>query len=282
MASSAHVSAEAAAARPTDQFLSIDGARLRYRDDGGGPAVLLVHGWTLDLEMWDPQVAALRQSFRLVRLDRRGFGQSTGRPSLARDVSDIGWLCRHLGLERVALVGMSQGARVVMEYAATATTAVVCMVLDGAPDVARRTGTEPDVPIAHYRELLRAKGIQAFRREWAMHPLAQLRTTDAGARQLLNAMIERYPGTDLAEATDDSDDAGPLVPLETVAPPALVISGQFDLRSRLDAAQRLAARLPRAERAVIPGAGHLPNLDNPDAYNRALGAFLTRHATTAT
>ena len=57
-------------ARSADRYLSADGARLRYRDEGQGPPVVLVHGWTLDLEMWDPQVDALRSAFRLVQIGR--------------------------------------------------------------------------------------------------------------------------------------------------------------------------------------------------------------------
>jgi 3-oxoadipate enol-lactonase len=270
------------AAHATDRYLPVDGASLRYRDDGCGPAVLLMHGWTLDLEMWEPQVGALRSSFRLVRLDRRGFGLSSGRPSLANDVSDIDSMCRHLGLGCVALIGMSQGARAALEIAAVATTRVACIVLDGPPDMARGAATEEDVPLAHYRELLRAKGIRAVRREWAMHPLVQVRTTDPMARRLLDSMIERYPGTDLLEIPENPDASSRPIPLAAVAAPALIISGEYDLPSRLNAAMRLARRLSRAERAVIPGAGHLPNLDNPDAYNRLVSGFITRHVTAAT
>src|SRR5580658_9580711 len=94
-----------------DQFLQVEGARLCYRDEGAGPPIVLVHGWTLDLEMWDPQVARLRDAFRLVRLDRRGHGLSTGSPAAGQDASDLSSLCQHLGLEDVSLIGMSQGAR---------------------------------------------------------------------------------------------------------------------------------------------------------------------------
>jgi pimeloyl-ACP methyl ester carboxylesterase len=66
------------AAHPADRYIAVGDARLRYRDEGDGPAVILVHGWTLDLEMWDPQVAALSAAFRLVRFDRRGYGLSGG------------------------------------------------------------------------------------------------------------------------------------------------------------------------------------------------------------
>jgi 3-oxoadipate enol-lactonase len=67
------------------------------------------------------------------------------------------------------------------------------------------------------------------------------------------------------------------VRLEAVAAPALVLSGEYDLPGRRQAAQQLAARLPDAELAVIPGAGHLPNLDSPDVYSKLCRAFLVRH-----
>jgi len=94
-----------------DKYFAADGARLRYRDAGRGPAVMMIHGWTLDLEMWQPQVPALHDAFRVVRLDRRGFGLSTGRPAVRQDIADIGALCAYLDIRRIALVGMSQGAR---------------------------------------------------------------------------------------------------------------------------------------------------------------------------
>jgi pimeloyl-ACP methyl ester carboxylesterase len=102
------------ARRDSDRYLTTDGVRLRYRDEGRGPPVLLAHGWTLDLEMWEPQVAALRDTFRLIRFDRRGFGLSSGHPSVLQDIADLGVLCDRLAIERIALVGMSQGARAAM------------------------------------------------------------------------------------------------------------------------------------------------------------------------
>ena len=63
-----------------DRHLSVPGARLRYRDEGAGPAVVFVHGWTLDLDMWDPQ-EPLAARLRLVRLRSSGV-----RPVLRRGV----------------------------------------------------------------------------------------------------------------------------------------------------------------------------------------------------
>ena len=250
--------------------------RLRYRDEGRGPAVVFIHGWSLDLGMWEFQAEELGPSYRVVRLDRRGFGSSSGFPSLAQDVLDVGALCRRLDLERVALVGMSQGARVALQAAGAAVAPISCLVLDGTPDLAS-TGAGAhanDMPYEHYRRVAQRDGMSAFRVEWAMHPLARLHTGDERAQKLLRRMIERYSGRDLlgleTEASPDVATAGSMleVPL-----PVLLLNGDRDLVGRRRFAGRLASELPRAEHVEIPEAGHLCNLDNPRAYNEALKRF---------
>lgn len=266
----------------TERNFTADGTRLRYRDEEIGPAVLLVHGWALDLEMWDGLAAALREEFRVVRLDRRGFGLSSGRPALERDVTDLDALCRHLALADVALLGMSQGARAVLRLAMCNARRISCLVLDGPPDldrgaVSEEDATYGDVPLGRHRTLLRMGGMDAVRREWAMHPLMRLRTVDPDARRLLNAILGRYPGKDLLEGAPEAGPTDERVRPEAIATPTLVITGEHDLPKRVQAADVLARRLPAAERAVISGAGHLSNLDNPVAYHNRVRAFLRRH-----
>jgi 3-oxoadipate enol-lactonase len=262
-----------------DQYLAVEGARIRYRDEGDGAVVLMVHGWTLDLEMWEPQVAALRDSFRIVRLDRRGFGLSSGRPAPAKDVSDIGSLCQYLGIRRVALVGMSQGVRAVLGFASAAREMISCLILDGPPDIGQQSPTaEDDIPLDYFRALMRTQGIGAFRREWARHPLISLSTTDRHARELLQAMIVRYPGNDLADPAVNEDPPPGASANDAIDVPMLVITGGRETAQRTRAANALAARTPGAKRAVIHAAGHLPNLDNSIEYNAVLRAFLQRHA----
>lgn len=268
---------ESACVQAADSFLQVEDACLRYRDEGRGEAVIFIHGWTLDLDMWEPQIAALSAAFRVIRLDRRGFGLSSGRPSLAHDLSDLHALCRHLKLRTAAMVGMSQGARVVLELSRSPPATFSCLVLDGPPQMGA-AGTQ-DVPFQHYRALARSLGMDAFRREWMQHPLATLRTREPGARELLCRMIARYPGKDLLDAPQEGTPAAAIAwAPANIRVPVLVIGGELDLESRKAAAGALAAQLPTAERATIPRAGHLCNLDNPEAYNAALGAFLVRHA----
>jgi 3-oxoadipate enol-lactonase len=258
-----------------DSYLQNEGARLRYRDEGRGDAVIFVHGWTLDLDMWEPQVAALSDAYRIIRFDRRGHGLSSGRPSLSQDLADLHALCRHLGLRHTAMVGMSQGARSALNFSSGSPATISCLILDGPPRIGA-SGAQ-DIPYDSYRALAREHGMDAFRQEWAQHPLAALRTRDRRAHELVAQMIARYPGHDLTDVPTEGSAAVPSIPAN-IHMPVLLIGGEFDLDSRKTAASELASQFPQAERVQIPGAGHLCNLDDPAAYNAAIRKFLGRHA----
>lgn len=263
-----------------DLHLPVPGALLRYRDEGCGPAVLLIHGWTLDLEMWEPQVADLSDSFRLIRFDRRGFGLSSGRASLTADAQDALSLCDQLQIERLACVGMSQGARVALHLCRMAPERLRCVVLDGPPRALAEEDAQEgeDVPLAEYRDLIARGDIETFRRRWAGHPLMQLETSSRQTRALLERMTGRYGGKDLLQEPAGPEDRWDRAATASVRTPALVITGAHDLPARARAADALTAALPAAQHAVISAARHVPNLDNPLPYNAVLRAFLERHA----
>jgi 3-oxoadipate enol-lactonase len=269
-----------------DHYFEFEGNRLRYCDTGNAGearAIVFIHGWTLDLDIWEPQVAEFRRAFRVIRFDRRGFGLSSGRPCLADDVRDLRGLLDHLELAQVTVVGMSQGARVGLSFALASAHRVSSLVLDGPPSYAAdaETGADEDLPLARYRELVRTSGIDAFRREWHDHPFVRLRTGDANARALLDRVLARYPGRDLVEPPPTSNQRIDTRSLAALRKPVLVVNGEFDTASRRQAGELLVRILPSAEHALVPQAGHLANLDNTPAYNEIVRGFLQRQSRVA-
>jgi len=264
--------------RSIGRHLDLRGSRLHYRIAGRGPAILLLHGWALDGRLWTPLLAHLAQRHRVITVDRRGFGRSTGSVSLDREAQDLRVLFLRLGLTRAAVLGMSQGARVALRLAQGRTPALRALILDGPPAPPRRPGDpgHEDPPLARYRSLLAAEGVNAFRREWRAHPLLTLRRPRTSSRWLLARMLARYRAQDL-RAAPRADGARRRVDPRTIRTPTLVLVGGKDQPARLAAATALRAQLPRAQLARVAGAGHLPNLDQPRAYARALEAFLRRH-----
>lgn len=257
--------------------LQVPGARLRYRDEGAGRAIVFVHGWTLDLDVWEPQLP-LAAEMRVVRYDRRGFGLSSGEPSLARDVSDLGTLLSVLGIVSPLLVGMSQGARVVLEFAARHPAFVRGLVLDGAPPLLDAApAASEDLPLESLRELATREGLEAFRRAWSAHPLTQLVTGDARVRALLARILARYPGNDLLGADAPPRESIDRKLLGGIRVPVLIVNGARDTEARRRAGSALLGALPSAEQVLIPDAGHLPNLDSPREYNQLMSGFARRH-----
>jgi 3-oxoadipate enol-lactonase len=266
-----------------DDYFRSGEARLRLRDEGSGPAVVFIHGWTLDLEIWEPQAAALAGAYRMIRYDRRGYGLSEGAPGRAADAADLARLFEHLGLGAAALVGLSQGARVALAFALAHPERVTALVLDGPPDEIGDAATpgDEDFSIAEYRRVVAEQGVEAFRRAWCAHPLMRLHGNDAAARQLVARMLERYPARDLLGPLEAPPPPAGAEVLGRFPKPVLVVNGERDTLGRRRAGQALAAALPQVERVVIAGAGHLPNLDAPRAYNDALRAFLRRQSRAA-
>jgi pimeloyl-ACP methyl ester carboxylesterase len=263
-----------------ERYFEIGGARLRFKESGGGPAVVLVHGWALDLDVWELQARSLSAAYRVIRMDRRGYGLSRGRPSLSDDVTDIVALLRFLDVQRFALVGMSQGARIALKLCSLLPQRITAVILDGPPFIeAAPAGRPPEIPYDQYRAIALTKGAPAFRREWRKNPLTQLRSRDPQVRELLDKILDRYPGHDLTDATPPQAFPLDLQGIARRALPTLILSGEYDLETRQQSAQWLAEQLGGSIRQQIPNAGHLCGLDNPSVYNQVVNDFLSRHAT---
>ncbi len=266
-----------------DDYLRLGETRLRYRDQGAGRPIVFIHGWTLDLEAWDPQAESLARAFRVLRYDRRGYGLSGGEPGRDADAVDLDGFLARLQLARPVLVGQSQGARVALAFAIACPERLAGLVLDGPPDEIGdpATARDEDFSIAQYRTLVRERGAGAFRDAWRAHPLMRLYGADPVAAALVARMLARYPARDLAgPAAAPAPPAGAAA-LARLALPVLVVNGEFDTTLRRRAGAALAQALPDAEHVVVPGAGHLPNLDDASTYNAAMRAFLDRRTLAA-
>jgi pimeloyl-ACP methyl ester carboxylesterase len=113
---------EARYAGPTSRFITIDGVRMHYRDEGSGPVVLLFHANFSNLIDWDPWVEALKDRYRVVRVDLTSHGLTgpdpTGDYTLPRTLALVEGFVDALGIERATLGGTSLGGTVAIHYTA--------------------------------------------------------------------------------------------------------------------------------------------------------------------
>lgn len=252
---------------------------VRHADHADLPAVCFLHGWTLDRRMWAPQIgdasgAGLRNlSFitTTLALDRRGFGQSSAPADLTAEADDIRRVLDRLAIERVVLVGMSQAARVAVDFSQRHRERLLGLVLHGAPPMGLQEPTaRAEIPLPLYQRLVREGRLEELRSLWGAHPLMQAYSTRG--RTYLAEALAAYAGRDLAVAAPDH--AWPFADLAAIGVPTLVLTGERDTQIRRDAAKAIAHDIPDGRHREIEGGGHLCNLCAPEVYNEALRDFL--------
>ena len=267
----------ARAAAGTTQVLALPGARLAYQVTGAGPAVVLVHGFGLDLRMWDDQVQALAGRFRVVRYDCRGFGASGPfDPGVGyTHAGDLLALLDHLGIGTTAVVGLSFGGRVAMQAALAAPDRVRALALLDAVVDGVAWDEESAQAIDEAGRQAREHGLQAGRAAWLAHPLFAAAQGRPALAARLAAMVAGYPGQHWT-GHDPHEPAGPrpIDAAQDLALPVLVAVGEHDVPGFREMSAVLARRIPRAHHHVIADAGHMINMEQPDAVNKLLLTFL--------
>lgn len=246
---------------------------LAVASTGEGPPLILLHGWTLDWRMWTPQIGALAAQHTLVMPDRRGFGRSSAPPDLARETDDIARLADEFGFDRFALLGLSQGAAIALDYAQGDDHRLSALVASGAPIEALVPRAET-LDIARFERWASDGDLDAIRSEWLSHPL--MRRENPETAHLVGAILADYDARDLAAPSrlpPPRPDA-----LANLSIPVLAMTGSGDTPWRRACARALADTVPQGSFALVEGAGHLANLDRPDSFNRTVRGFLADHA----
>jgi pimeloyl-ACP methyl ester carboxylesterase len=252
-----------------------NGGRLHYATAGAGDPVVFIHGFGLDMNMWDPQWPAFAKAHRVIRYDMRGYGNSSLPGAAYSHVDDLMELLEFLGALPAHLVGLSLGGRVALRVAAQRPEAVRSLILaDPALDGHRWTADW----LNRWRSMTdaaKAGDLPHAKKLWREHILFGPANKDPKIADALRAMIDRYSGWHL-----DHDDPGIALPykagqnLSSISLPVLVMVGELDLPDFQSIARRLSTELPQAELRTLAGAGHMSNMEAPRLFNELVLKFL--------
>jgi pimeloyl-ACP methyl ester carboxylesterase len=252
-------------AGPPSRFVDVDGMSVHYRDEGGGPAIVLLHGTGSSLHTWDAWAAGLSPSHRVVRLDLPAFGLTGPRPDgdyrLDTYVAFLDHFVAKLGLGSFALAGNSFGGALAWRFAAAHPSEVTELVLVDAGGYPRQTkrllvfrlGHMPLVAplLAHLdpRLLVERTSRQVY----------------GDPARVTQEQIERNYDLVLRPGNREAFAAVTSVPFEdrtaslrTLHVPALVIWGDRDALIPVSDAARFAADIPGARLRIYEGLGHVP------------------------
>jgi 3-oxoadipate enol-lactonase len=253
-----------------------------YREEAGeGHAVVLVHEAIADSRMWDPQWQTFPKAHRTVRFDQRGYGRSTMEPGVFSHAGDLVALLDELELDRTSLVGGSLGARVALEVAVAQPDRVEKLVLmdPGLPGFAWSEETQAgwaEEDAALERGDLEA-AVEVNLRMWVDGPHRSPSEVDADLRARVGEMQRRAFELQLPVAETAREEL--LVPdlaerVGEVRAPTLVLTGDEDHDDIQSIANSLVEQISDAERTSIPRAAHIPSLERPDEFDRAVLEFL--------
>jgi len=242
-----------------------DGVNIYYEDDGAGPAILLSHGYSATSRMWEAQVAALKNSYRVITWDMRGHGQSDSPDdpaaySEAATVDDMAAILKHLGIQSAVIGGLSLGGYMSLAFNIAHPGMVrALMLFDTGPGyknpVAREGWNETSRKRA---ETFEAKGLDALGSSAEVR-VSQHRSAQ-GLAHAARGMLAQF-------------DSRIIESLDSIKVPTLVLVGEKD-QPFLGATDYMAKKIPGATLATIPDAGHASNIDQPAAFNEAVERFL--------
>ncbi|UED88318.1 alpha/beta hydrolase [Streptomyces profundus] len=229
--------------------------------------------------MWDGVVPALAAEHRVIRPDLRGFG---GSPPPGEPYTGAGDLLRVLdaaGLERVAMVGASNGGRVACEFAAVHGARLTSLALLNPPllswDWSAEMGAYGDAEEAALERGDVAAAVELNLDMWVRGPArpwdATLRAHGETLREAMRVALVNQSLTDEFEESAKPDLADDLGAVRT---PTLVAVGEADVPDFRRIAERLAAELPDGRLSRLGGVGHLPAVEQPDVTARLLLSFL--------
>jgi 3-oxoadipate enol-lactonase len=261
-------------------YIEVPGGRLYAEADGDGPAIVFIHAGVAHLRMWDEQVAALRDAYRVVRYDTRGFGKSRVDDVPYSNKDDVAAVMDHFGEDKAHLAGLSRGGQIALDFAVNEPqrTKSLTWVAGGVRGLDVPDDPRDEAVWHQTEELAKQKAweqiVELETQLWTDGPDQPPRRVDPDVRR---RMIEWNLESYRAEQNPDQPIAPEITAasaLDRLTMPVLAMWGTFDVSSTLRSGEWLVANLPGIRSHVFEGVAHMVNLEKPGEFNKLLREFL--------
>ncbi len=251
---------------------------LSYRDSGSGNPLVFLHAFPLNQSMWNDQVAEFSKTFRVITLDWRGFGGSSlsEEPStMAIYADDLAGLLDHLEIDRATICGLSMGGYAAFSFLGKYPDRIEALVLADTRATSDSEATRENRRLMAV--LAREKGPAAIADQIVSKLLgSKTMANNPAIVARVRTMIEGNGAEGIARALlgmAERPDSTPL--LAGIRCQTLIVVGEDDSLTPPSEAELMAKSVAGAQLAIIPGVGHLPNLELPQEFNRVVRAFLS-------
>ena len=255
--------------------ISANGIDINYTVEGKGPWLTLSHSLACNLHMWDEEATRLSKRYKVLRYDTRGHGGSSapaGAYTLDLLADDLHGLLRALGVQSTHFVGLSMGGMIgqtfALKYPGMFESLALC-------DTTSRYPAEAAGLWVERIKTVESKGMEPLvaptLERWFTQPF---RKAHAEVVEKVAAMIRTTPVSGYVGCCHAIPKINLTARLKEIRCPSVVIVGKDDPGTPVAMAEDIHQALPGSKLVIIPSAAHLSNLEQPDAFNRALGDFI--------
>lgn len=261
--------------------IDVNGGQIYAEAEGEGPPVIFIHAGVAHLRMWDEQAAALRDAYRVIRYDTRGYGKTR----VANDVeysntADLAAVIDHFGVDSAHVVGLSRGAQIALDFAVNSPDRTRSLtwvaggirgleVPDDPRDVAAWEAIEPLIATKEWEKIAEMETAL-----WTDGPDQPTTRVDPDVRRrmyqwdLESLRAEQSPEQVIKPEIEAAN------ALDRLTMPVLAMWGTLDVTSTVKSGEWFAANLPGISSHVFEGVAHMVNLERPTEFNQLLREFL--------
>lgn len=259
--------------------IKLNGIEVFYLDEGNpkGLPIVLLHAYPMNHLMWDFQMDPLKKDFRIIRYDVRGMGQTEAGPfpfAFETLVDDLIALLDHLQISKAVLCGLSMGGYIALRTVSRNPERVLGLILCDTQSQA-----DQNIGRLHRYEALQTmqqKGVPVWTEGFAKKVLAdETFEKQPTVVELLKRIVNSHSTLAVSRLTlalvsrFDTTEELPKIPV-----PTLVMAGEHDKLIPSENTQSMKERIPGAKLAILPHAGHMSNMENPQEFNSHLLRFM--------
>ena len=255
--------------------ISANGIDINYTIEGEGPWLTLSHSLACNLHMWDEEARRLSKRYKVLRYDTRGHGGSSapaGAYTLEALADDLHGLLQGLGVQSTHFVGLSMGGMIgqtfALKYPGMFKSLALCDTTSSYPADAAGVWAERIATVE-------AKGtepiVETTLARWFTEPF---RKAHPEVVEKVAEMIRTTPAPGFVGCSHGISKIDLTARLKEIRCPVLVIVGEHDPGTPVSMAEEIHRAIPGSQLVIIASAAHLSNLEQPDAFNQALDAFV--------